>query len=198
LAKSGFDVVGLDASAEMLERGRRHAGAEAVDVEFVLGRFESLPKMLQGRCDGVLCLGNAFSAAEDIETVVRVVREIRSALKPGGVAITQTVDFSVVARDAVSAAPVRHIREGGRDLLFIKSFVRVGEQVCIHWVSLDNEGGQWAPDVSCRAVLSVEPEFLIQCFREAGFESLETYGDYGGRSFESGTSRDLIIVARCL
>jgi ubiquinone/menaquinone biosynthesis C-methylase UbiE len=196
LAKSGFEVVGLDASPEMLERGRQHALDETVDVDFVHGRFESFPERFRGSFEGAICLGNSFSAAEDLESVARAVKELRAALKPGGMAITQTVDFSVVARDPVTAAPLRHIRQESRDLLFVKSFVRVGEQVCIHWLSLDNQEGKWVSDVSCRPVLSVEPQFLIQSFRGAGFDPVETYGDYSGKPFEAGVSKDLIVVAR--
>jgi SAM-dependent methyltransferase len=195
LAGRGFELTGLDTSREMLARARRHAGEELIDVDFVEGRFESLPESFHGRFDGLICLGNSLSAASNLDTVRQIVKELASVLRPGGLAITQTVDFSVVARDSVTASPARHIREGNHELLFVKSFIRVEEQVCIHWLSLENKDGQWASEVSCRPVLSVEPRFLIDVFPESGFSNVETYGDYAGNPFQPGASRDLIIVA---
>jgi glycine/sarcosine N-methyltransferase len=196
LAQRGFKVTGLDSSPEMIERARQHAQTEDVQIELVQADFASLPEDLRGSFDGLLCLGNSFSAAPDLETVGEVVRQFHFALKPGGIAVTQTVDFSVAAADAVTPTPVRHIREEDLELLFVKSFVRVEEQVCIHWLSLQNKDGKWAPDVTCRPVLSVEPQFLIEAFRETGFSPVETLGDYSGNPFQPGISKDLIIVAR--
>jgi ubiquinone/menaquinone biosynthesis C-methylase UbiE len=196
LAQKGFEVTALDASPEMLERARKHARTEQVELELVQARFESLPKDIHGRFEGLICLGNALSAASDLDAVATVVKELHTALEPGGIAITQTVDFSVVAAETVTAAPVRHIREENVELIFVKSFVRIGEQVSIHWLSLENKDGTWTSDVSCRPVLSVEPKFLIGAFREAGFTSVETLGDYSGNPFQAGSSRDLIIVAK--
>jgi 2-polyprenyl-3-methyl-5-hydroxy-6-metoxy-1,4-benzoquinol methylase len=196
LAQKGFEVTALDASPEMLERALQHARTEQVDVELVQERFESLPEDFHGRFDGLICLGNSFSAAPHLETVVEVVRQFHAALEPSGIAITQTVDFSVAAGETVTATPLRHIREENLELLFVKSFVRVEEQICIHWLSLENKDGKWVSDVTCRPVLSVEPQFLIRAFRETGFSPVETLGDYSGNPFQPGTSKDLIIVAR--
>ena len=196
LAQKKFKVTGLDVSPEMLERARNHAREMSVEIELIEGRFESLPKELHGQFDGLLCLGNALSAADDETTVKNVVGEFARALKPGGVAVTQTVDFKVVAPDRVKAAPARAIQDAGKEFVFVKSFVRVDDRVFIHWVSLERKGDQWDSDVSCREVTSIEPDFLIGAFSEAGFSSVIAYGDYDGNPFEHGKSRDLILVAR--
>jgi glycine/sarcosine N-methyltransferase/sarcosine/dimethylglycine N-methyltransferase len=196
LAKEGFDVIGLDASPEMLERARNHARQEGVEIELVEGRFEVFPESLRDACDAVICLGNSLSAAENLETVGEVVRQFMLALRPGGIAITQTVDFSVVARDPVTATPVRRAREEDTEFLFVKSFLRVEEQVLIHWVSLENRDGKWESDVSLRAVTSLEPAFLLETFQRTGYSPVESFGDYTSAPFEPGVSRDLILVAR--
>jgi SAM-dependent methyltransferase len=196
LAQRGFEVIALDSSPEMIERALQHAQTEEVYIELVHGDFASLPEDFHRLFDGVICLGNSFSAAPDLETVRQVVREFHAALEPGGIAVTQTVDFAVAAAETVTPTPVRHIREENRELLFVKSFVRVEEQVCIHWLSLENKDGKWVPDVTCRPVLSVAPQFLIEAFRETGFSPVEILGDYSGNPFQPGISKDLIIIAR--
>jgi ubiquinone/menaquinone biosynthesis C-methylase UbiE len=196
LARKNFEVTGLDVSEEMLTRARNHALDMNVEIALIEGRFESLPAELHGQFDALLCLGNALSAADDPATVKRIIGEFTRALKPGGVAFTQTVDFEVVAPDRVQAAPVRAFRDQNTELVFVKSFVRVDERVFIHWVNLEREVDQWSSEISCREVTSIEPKFLMNAFSEAGFSSITAYGDYAGNPFERGKSRDLILVAR--
>ena len=196
LAQKGFKVVGFDASPEMLMRAKSHAGDEHVEVELVEGRFEALPQSFAGRFDALICLGNSLSAGGDRATIVEAVRQFAFALRPGGVVITQTVDFSVVAREPVTASPAKHVSDDHGESLFVKSFVRVGEQVFIHWVSLEKRDGEWHSDVTLREITVVEPRFLEEAFSRSGFASVESYGSYSGTAFEPGGSRDLILVAR--
>ncbi len=196
LAQKGFDVTGLDASPEMLDRARLLAQEEKLEVRFVEARFESIPKELHSKLDGLICLGNSLSAADDGEMLREIIEQFAAVLKTGGVAITQTVDFSVVAKEPVSPTPLRHVSEDEREYLFVKSFLRAGERVFIHWVSLENQNGQWGSEVTCREVFALDPESLLDVFRSSGFSHVETYGDYGRHPFVKGSSRDLIIVAR--
>ncbi len=196
LAQKGFKIVGLDASSEMLMRAASHAGDESVELELVEGRFETLPPSFAGRFDALICLGNSLSAAGDPAVIEEVVRQFAFALRPGGVAITQTVDFSVAAREPVTASPAKHVCDDHGESLFVKSFVRVGKQVFIHWVSLEKSDGEWRSDVTLREITVVEPRFLQEAFSRSGFSSVESYGAYSGSAFEPGSSRDLILVAR--
>ena len=196
LAQKGYDVTGLDASPEMLERARRLAQEEKLEVPFVEGRFETIPTDLHSKFDALICLGNSLTAADDEPALREVVGQFAAVLKPGGVVITQTVDFSVIAKETVTPAPMRHVEEDEGEYLFVKSFVRAGERVFIHWVSLENQNGQWSSEVTCREVFAVNPESLLEMFRSSGFSRVETYGDYGRHPFVKGSSRDLIVVAR--
>ena len=196
LAQKGFDVMGLDSSPEMLERARLLVQEEKLEVSFVEGRFEAIPEDLHSRFDGLICLGNALSAAADERTLREVVGQFAAALKSGGVAITQTVDFSVVAQETVTTTPLRHVEEDDEEYLFVKSFIRADERVFIHWVSLENQKDQWNSEVTCREVFVVHPDTLLELFRASGFSRVETYGDYGRHPFVKGSSKDLIIVAR--
>ena len=141
LARRGFDVTGLDVSGEMLALARGHASDEAVQVDFVEGRFESLTEAFDTPFDALLCLGNSLSAAENLEVLESAVRQFALVLRPGGLAITQTVDFAVAAPHPVTPSPVREVTDGGQEILFVKSFVRSGEQIAIHWVSLEKKDG---------------------------------------------------------
>lgn len=196
LAQKGFEVTGLDASPQMLERARSLAQEEKLTVPFIEGRFESMDKNLHSTFDGLICLGNSLSAADDEQGLGAIIGQFAAVLKAGGVAVTQTVDFSVVAKETVTPTPLRHVKEDDREYLFVKSFVRAGERVLIHWVSLENQDNEWSSEVTCREVFVVDPELLLDIFDTSGFSQIETYGDYGRHPFVKGSSRDLIVVAR--
>lgn len=195
LAREHFEVTGLDASPEMLALARAHARDAQLDIPFIEGRFESLPEKLHGRFDGLLCLGNSLSAAKSSEGLGAVVGQFAAALRPGGIAMTQTVDFSVAAKDDVTPTPARFIREGDNELVFVKSFLRVGDHLCIHWTSLEKRGEDWVSEVTCREVTPVDPALLQEAFGRAGFTRIDAFGDYAGHPFVQGESRDLVLVA---
>ncbi len=196
LAAEDFDVSGIDASPEMVERARKHSREKGIEIDLFTGRLESLTETVSTLFDAVVCLGNSLSALDDFDTLETVIGQFARVLVPGGLLLTQTVDFSVVAPDSVNPSPLRRIVDGETEHYFIKSFVRVGEQVLIHWAILQKSNGQWSSDVSLRAINSIEPAFLRELVVRSGFSEIQLYGDYGESSYIPGTSRDVIVVAR--
>ncbi|MFQ5790085.1 MAG: class I SAM-dependent methyltransferase [Acidobacteriota bacterium] len=197
LARLGFEVTGLDVSLVMLERARVYAQEQGVEVDFVEGRFESLAERLpEAHFDGLLCLGNSLSATGSTSAVGAALREFARVLRPGAIAVTQTVDFETVAPGLLTPSPVRFAEQGDTRFFFVKSFVRVGAQLYIHWVTLENREGNWRSDVTLHPLTLIEPALLEEAFSSSGFSPVERYGDYAGSPFVPGASRDLIIVAR--
>jgi glycine/sarcosine N-methyltransferase len=198
LAKRGFAVTGLDASAEMLLAAREHARAENVPVElvdFVEGTVEDLPPRLRGSFDGLLCLGNSLAALASLASVPLAVASFARALEPGGIAVTQTIDLSVVAPGEVTPSPLRRVVSDETEFFFVKSFVRVEDRVLIHFVTIRKKGDRAESEVRVHPVNDVEPSFLERLFLASGFGSVEALGDYSGGKFDKGVSKDLILVA---
>lgn len=195
LAKRGFEVTGIDAAPEMLLSAREHARAEGAAVDFIEGMIEEMPPRLRGSFDGLICLGNSLAALESIESVPRAVANFAEVLKGGGVAVTQTVDFSVVAPGPLTPSPVRRVVSDGVDTFFVKSFVRVEERIFIHFVTIRKDGDRVDSDLHLHSMNVVEPSFLEGLFVEAGFDPIDALGDYAGGRFEEGVSKDLILVA---
>jgi ubiquinone/menaquinone biosynthesis C-methylase UbiE len=194
LAKKGLEVTGLDTSPEMLGLAEAHAREQNTNVRFVEGRFETLSEAVEDGFDAVLCLGNSLSAAEDLEAVQSAMPQFAAVLRPGGVIITQTVDFSVAAPGPVTSDAVRSAEVDGSEVLFVKSFVRVGEKIFVHWVTLEQDGEKWDSEVTFHSMTTIEPDRLLELLGSAGFSPVRTYGDYAGNAFVRGVSRDLIAV----
>lgn len=85
LAEAGFDVDGLDYSAELLAiAGRRGTGRS---LRYTRGDMRRLPKRWTARFDAVLNLFTSFGFFLDPADDVRVVAEFARVLRPGGTLI---------------------------------------------------------------------------------------------------------------
>jgi SAM-dependent methyltransferase len=116
LLRDGFSVVGVDASAKMLERGRarvdRVAGAR---VELVRADFRALA--LGRRFPLVICPFNAFMHLYTRDDVERFLAVVRAHLEPGGLFAFDVLnpDLAWLSRDPTrrwARTRFRHPRTG--------------------------------------------------------------------------------------
>ncbi|MFW6136021.1 MAG: class I SAM-dependent methyltransferase, partial [Chloroflexota bacterium] len=83
LARRGYDVVGVDLSASMIDQGREVARAEGVDVTFTVGDARALPYDADFDVALVLCEGG-FSLMETDAMDRLILQNVARALRPGG------------------------------------------------------------------------------------------------------------------
>lgn len=96
LAEAGFDVLGIDYSAELLARAKKRGTGPA--LRYVRGDMRKLPARLSGRFDAVVNLFTSFGFFADPADDARVIREFARVLKPGGMLVWHGGD-----RDGVMA-----------------------------------------------------------------------------------------------
>ena len=85
LRRRGIDVEGVDSSTDMLDRCRRRAAAEGLDVVVHLQRMESLD--LPRRFRSIYLAGSAFNLLPDDDLAHRALLRIRAHLDDGGSAL---------------------------------------------------------------------------------------------------------------
>ena len=85
LAESGFDVDGLDYSADLLAVARKRGIGRT--LRYTRGDMRNLPPRWKGRFDAVLNLFTSFGFFAHPADDARVVREFSRVLKPGGILI---------------------------------------------------------------------------------------------------------------
>lgn len=111
MARHGYDVVGVDISADFLARAREAASAAQVEIELHERDMRDLP--WPSRFDGAWCLGNSFgylgrAGARDF------VRAVSVALKPGAAFV---LDTSMTAESLLPSLTERREMQFG-DILF--------------------------------------------------------------------------------
>ncbi|HEX2781370.1 MAG TPA: methyltransferase domain-containing protein [Gemmatimonadaceae bacterium] len=85
LAEAGFDVDGLDYSANLLEKARARGTGRT--LRYTRGDMRRLPTRWTKRFDAVVNLFTSFGFFTDPGDDARVVREFARVLKPGGLLV---------------------------------------------------------------------------------------------------------------
>jgi glycine/sarcosine N-methyltransferase len=96
LAKLGFNVVGVDPSAELLKKAQRTADDYQVSVEWHRADFLSLNEVVDAPFDAIVCKGNSLPhllTDDEIEVTIQTFFEL---LRPGGVLVIGLRDFEMM------------------------------------------------------------------------------------------------------
>jgi SAM-dependent methyltransferase len=202
LARQGYRVTGIDASAEMLERARAKIGAEELDERVTLAQQEMAKLDLGERFNMAFAALNSFAHLHTTEEQLQALARIHRHLTPGGLLIADMFNPDMGrlldARGQVALAKVIPEPGTGRRLMrFYSEEVDLGRQL-IHTTYIIDEidaGGNVRRTLfpfTLRYVFRYELELLL---RHAGFEVEAIYGSYDLDEF-SGDSEKMIAVAR--
>lgn len=92
LARKGASVVGVDPCAAAVEAAREHARAQGLSIDYRIGSGEDMP-VESATADCVVCV----DVLEHVESVDRVLDEVRRVLKPGGIFLFDTINRTSLA-----------------------------------------------------------------------------------------------------
>lgn len=168
LAKAGFDVVSADGCDQMLVKAFDNAYQHNVILKTVRADWRWLNEQIQGRFDAVICLGNSFTHLFDENDRHKALAEFYAALKHDGILILDQRNYDVIldegfrtkhryyyCGDDVVAEP-EHIDDG---LARFRYRFADGETFHLNMFPL-------------------RKEYTRQLLREAGFQTIATYGDF--------------------
>lgn len=95
-ACDGFRVVGIDPSPASVDTARRHAAANGLEIDYRVGRGESLP-FPDASFDIVACC----DVLEHVNDLERVIQEVVRVLRSGGLLLFDTVNRTRRSRFAL-------------------------------------------------------------------------------------------------
>jgi SAM-dependent methyltransferase len=190
LARAGYRVTGIDASAGQLETAQQ-AGAEAgVDVDWVQADMRDIPERLFGQMDAAINMFTAFGYLESDDEDQKVLNAVGRALKPGGLFL---IDF--INREAT----IRRFQE--------KDWERRGEWLLLHDRRYDFDGGRVrdgliivAPDGTERKTGIVLRFYtlaeLLRMMAEAGLHFRQAWGDFEGGDLTLDSRRCIVLAEK--
>lgn len=185
LARRGFIVTGVDRTSAYLEKARKQAESEGLNIEFIeddMRRF-CRPETF----DAVINLFTSFGYFENPADDQKVVRNVYRSLKAGGVFLIDMMGKEVLARI---------FRE--RDWYEETGFTVLEERkLCKNWEWLENrwiifkDGEKREFKISLRLYSAAE---LTSLLSESGFSTVDVYGELTGTSYDH-TAKRLVAVA---
>jgi glycine/sarcosine N-methyltransferase len=195
LARRGYDVVGADLSAPMIERARHNAAAAGLDAAFHVAGLGELARLGQ-TFDAVLCLGNSLPHLLTAAKVAAALVDFAAVLRPGGLLVIQNRNLdSVWARQERFMSPQAH-REAGREWIFVRFYDFHDTTLTFNMLRLRREDDGWVQDVQATELRPIFQHDLALGLAEAGFGQVLFYGDYERSPFDAETSGDLIAIAQ--
>ena len=195
LAEEGYQVTGVDMNTESLQSARSHAQEQGVEVEFIEGSYLDLGGATPGPFDALYSVGNSLCFSTSAEEVAQALRECRSVLRPGGVAIAQILNYVGIAERGERLDFVRPVVREGVEQVVVK-FFRFGEPFWdVEFVTLSQREGTWEADLGGGTLLALTADTYRTLWLDAGFDSVQLFGDYTGTPFDVHRARDAIAVA---
>jgi len=193
MAERGYRVVGVDASAEMLEVARAH-GRGQDRARFLEGLYEALPALVGTDHDGLFCLANSLAAAGTRDAVNTAIEQFAACLRPGGRLFVQVLNFTRMRNESPCIRGPRVVTVDGVEYVSVRQFHFDEAGVLVSNVTLWHEDG-WKQASTQGRLYPVERAELMSICDSAGFDVDATWGDYKQSAFDFASSIDLIVVA---
>jgi SAM-dependent methyltransferase len=198
LAANGYQVVGADLSAGMIQQALENAAAVDEQVRFVTAGFGELASRVGTGFDALLCLGNSLPHALSLTTLEATLNDFSAVLRPGGLLLVQNRNFDAVLANRDRWMEPQAHREGEREWLFIRFYnFNPDATLTFNLITLSREGkGPWRQSAQATRLMPWQASTLLEQIAAAGFGEITAYGDMTGANFEPGISGNLILTAK--
>lgn len=196
LARDGHDVVGLDASAAMLDLARRKASESRVRIAFLQGDMREFDV---GRQFGLVVLScNSLAHLTEVEDLRACLAAVARHLTPGGV-----FAFDVVLPNARSLGRPpgewQRLDQGPNPASAIEAeetayYDPVGQLRVLHWRV--REPGRPVQAMAPLVLRQFFPQELPLLLETAGLELVERWGDFARNSLAAGSLNQVCLARR--
>jgi len=190
----GLEVEGSDISPNMIDRARE-TFREPAGLRWAVRGFDQPPGP-QGSFDVVICVGNSLALAADVTAATRALRHMFGATRCGGVVIVHVLNLWTFPSGPCVWQKMIRCPSQQAGAVILKGVHRCGEQGYVELVVINDPAVD--PPTRSRSVhfLGLKSECLETIARENGATEVTFFGGYQNQPYDTGTSNDLIMVAR--
>jgi 2-polyprenyl-3-methyl-5-hydroxy-6-metoxy-1,4-benzoquinol methylase len=189
LSLAGYDVTGVDYSADMLKAAREKAKKQQAQIRLILGDISLVG--LNKKYDLILCLGNTIPHFTSRTKLKKMLDNCEKHLGPGGHVLFQQLNYDRILKEK----PATFAIDIDRGVVRFKQN-RYGKNH-IHFVVTIVDGTRIPPRQTV-SIVKLKPwtkTELKKIMTELGFKKISFYGDYNKGEF-SIKAKDLIILAK--
>lgn len=191
LAREGYEVVGSDASASMLEVARSKLDSAGLAVDLYVSAWRDLPSVVRGTYDAVICMGNSLSLESDCEAVAQSLSSMYSIVSDGGFLLVSNTN---VDRQLAEMVGIEVVEPEADCLLMLVKVFR--EEITTHrYFFIDTTGAEPSMRHYRFELLNLTMEKVEECARRAGIHRYTLYGEKDLTPYDRRESERLIFVA---
>ena len=189
LASRGYEMIGVDGSAEMLAQALGKTG-EGIPPLFLQ---QSMPKLdLYGTVDAAVCCLDSLNYLTDPKDVQRTFARLHLFIAPGGVLV-----FDINTVEKLAALDGQVFLDENEDTYCVwRTAYR--RNICSYYMDIfrRNPDDSWERDFELHRQRGYTVEELTTWLKEAGFTEIRTYGDGVMRTPKDGEQRIYFTAIR--
>ena len=198
LVEQGFEVVGVDASASMIEQALAEPLPAA--LSFVHGDAAELEQITDGDFGGAVCLGNTLPHIRTREALAAFLHGLRRRLLPGAPFFLQLLNYERIFTRRERHLPLNFRAHDGAESVFLRLMELSEDGRVLFFPTTLRLDPDADPPVTVATSKRVELTGwrlaeLESTLAAAGFADRRLYGAFDERPFDALESQDLIVVA---
>ncbi|MGD8998100.1 MAG: class I SAM-dependent methyltransferase [Anaerolineae bacterium] len=188
LAERGYRVVGQDLSEVFLKKARADAAEAGVQLRWVHADMRDIS--FEGDFDAVINMFSAFGYLESEEEDLKALRQVRRALKPGGLFLLEIIHRAWLVRNFESRG--WHFGTDGVIVLQERELNLLTGRNEVTVTLIDHQGSRRQHQHAMRIYSAAE---LVRMVRQTGLTVEAAYGGLDGRELKLDSNR-LVLLAR--
>lgn len=194
LMLEGYEVTGLDQSQNMLNALRKRM--EVAKLKAHVFRKDMRKMDFADEFHAIICMNSAFQYLLTDEDILQTLRAFHRALRPGGVAIIDMMNFlSLLGRYKESR--VEHYSKNG--INFKRAIEHSVEDVPAIWnhreFGIIGDNGETTTYHELHRFRMLNYNEMRRFLREAGFREIRCFGEFVAREEAKSNAKRLIFVA---
>jgi glycine/sarcosine N-methyltransferase len=187
----GVDVLGVDASSEMLRLAEEHAQTHGVAIRTLKATFHQLPTIVTERFEAVVSMGNSPAHLLTQSDLVRALQGLFSVLHPGGVVLVQVLNYKRILDRQERILSEKH----AGDMTFVRSYEYGKDTITFNIVTRTEAAFAAAENdqaIELRPLMPADLSLAMEC---VGFKNIALFGGISLVPFNPENSKDSVIVA---
>jgi len=204
LAQQGFQVLGFDADADMVEVAKRKIEAATAAISAAHGKAEARLLTMEGAADlhkefsAAFCLGNPLPGLSGEGQLLAALRGVTSVLRPGGIFLTQNLNYDLRWRQRISQFPLLAGETPYEEVVLVKIAEYHADYINFHAMFLAREkpAGKWQAHARTSRQIPLFQKLLTDLATQAGMGDFTFWSDFACTPFIIDTAHDLVLAAR--
>jgi glycine/sarcosine N-methyltransferase len=173
LADKGAKVIGIDLNEDLLNQAK--SNKMQAGLQFQIGDMLELENdFQQNQFDSVLCFGNTLVHLQSIDLIEKMLKGVKSILKPGGQFLMQILNYDYILNEKVSELPLIETE----NIRFIRNYKFNVNSALIRFQTdlyLRKEDQIVSNETSLFAIRGSE---LLDILEICGFKNVELYSNF--------------------